>query len=280
MANVCLIGTLENVILLAVLCKYSVLRSRTNTILASLVTSDFLTATVLAPLHAVQLLSDDMLHQFSLDQLRRYLSILLIGASTFTLGFISYDRCLHLLKLHNYNLRRSTLYSVLCVCWLLPVFLPLLRLVDDKEKLYSSVVVLLGLIVLVEIVVAYVILLVVLTRHKQRCCKVLGQQFRMQKERYTGVTVVITVTFYLTMLLPIIATLTMTAAGFTDKSVLCRNYVISMCLAISNSVINPVIYCYRTAAFRKHVKKLTKVWLRKFHQDKQMETLILSIHGR
>ena len=57
----------------------------------------------------------------------RYLSSILLGSSLFTVGFISYDRCLHLVRLNQYNMPRWKMIPVLLLCWLVPIIIPLFR---------------------------------------------------------------------------------------------------------------------------------------------------------
>ena len=62
-------------------------------ILTSLAVADMLTGLVVAPLHVVQYVQGSHLtYKYNIDNIRRTVSVCLLGASIFSIGFIAYDR--------------------------------------------------------------------------------------------------------------------------------------------------------------------------------------------
>lgn len=266
-------ATLENLLVLVVLSKYSVLKTTSNKILASLAMADFLTGATVAPLHAVQYLSEDVRQNCVVEQMRRYISTALIGASTLSLGFISYDRCLHLVKLQKYKMRLRFLYTVLLVCWLVPILIPFLRKISNSEQIYSATILTVGTINLLTILISYLAVILALHQYSRRCGTGFHQS-AVENERRAGVTVLIVITLYISMLVPIFIHHGLNLTNSFDEKFLAITYSVAQCLAILNSSVNPLIYCYRTPVLKKFTRTLFKdvrkmlTWKRA-HEEKQ-----------
>jgi len=270
-----IISTFENIIVFVILLSNNVLQTPSNKIFAALAGSDFLTGLILAPIHAVQLLDDDVMQVCSVEYVRRYLSAILIGASALTLGIISYDRYLHLVHLQNYRMTKFKLYILLFVSWLIPCLMPLLRLIDDNEITYSYMVSFSALAVFTIIVISYAKLMVALKRHGSHSDNELYRTY-MKSQKRAGRTVLIIITFYIIMFLPTTVTFVLYATATVSSVVHSKIYVVGVFLLLANSAVNPVIYTYRTPELQKFTRQL--FGLRSKTERRRRETTMFQMH--
>lgn len=252
---VSLLATCENAVVIIIIYKNKILQTPSNKILLSLAVSNFLTGTILAPLYVVQLLDEQIIRLCMVDLVRRYLSAVLLGSALFTVGFISYDRCLHLLYLKSYKMSKRKMMSILLLCWFIPILVPLLRYIGENESIYAIIVIILGSVMLTVVVISYIALLVALHNHTKHTD---NKMFRthMSNERRTGRTVIIIVSISFFVGVPLLIYFGMLLGGERDVVVLSKTYVIVMILSMLNAVLKPLVYCYRTPLLRKYSKKL------------------------
>lgn len=258
MALIGVITTLENLLVLLVLNRYADLYTPSNKILGSLAVADFLTGCIVAPLHVIQYFDSDIMHACVVEIMRRYFSTALIGASCMTLGFISYDRYLHLVKLQNYNMSKRTLYIGLIFCWTVPLLVPLFRKITDTEELYSAIIILIVSIILVTIIFSYFGVISALRRRKNDIVSRDPNisQSRTNYEYQAGVTVFIIITIYIIMVTPICLYFILKLTKLFDEKFLSKAYNFGIFLAVSNSAVNPLVYCYRTRSLKKYIVQI------------------------
>lgn len=77
------------------------------------------------------------------------------------------------------------------LCWLVPVIFPLLRFADDRDQVYSIIVVVFGCIIMLAIVLSYAGLLYALRRHSMISCNAQMQKRKLKTERNAAKTVII-----------------------------------------------------------------------------------------
>ena len=257
-AIVSLAATIENALILLVFYKYPALRTSSNKILLSMSVADFCTGIILGPLYASLLFSRKLVGNCMSNEIRRYFATLFLGASALSVGILSIDRSLHLRKLQNYKLSDKVLHLILISNWFLPVAVPLIALAD--ARIYSLVLFAFGALGVIVVIVSYVVLIISLKRYRSD----LPAQIRtiaMNRERNAGKTVLIVVTCYIIMLLPLlIEKLLYSRNYFNERDKLERPKVLILAhlLCISNSVVNPIIYMYRITGLRDHLLKLLR----------------------
>ena len=258
-------ASVENFIVLLVLQRFKTLHTASNKILASLAMADFLTGAILAPLHAAQYLNKDILMNCTMEDVRRYISTVLIGASTFNLGLISCDRCLHLIKLQDYKLEKKVLYPAIAFCWVVPILLPFLRKIGKTEHVYSVTLITIGIIILTIIVVSYLGVVISLKAYAKRFGSSMRQTAVLNEKR-AGNTVVIIITLYIITIIPVFLHFVFKLTKSFDNYSLAKSYNIGMLCAIANSSFNPLVYCYRTRPLRNCVHKLFGIIFQRFQQ--------------
>lgn len=252
MAFVSFLATVENGVVLITIFKYQALHTTSNKILSSLAMSDFLIGVTVALILSLQMLNPMYIAHATLDMLRRYLSTFLIGASLFNLGFISYDRSLHLRLLNNYNLSKKKLYVLLFLCWSIPFFIPLLRKVDDSETAYSTIIVFVVGIIFVGMICCYGLIIFALRKHQETA------NINCNNERRSVKTVLMILTLYVISIIPICIYHALNFSKALSREELAKAYIMVMFLCVMNSTINPFIYYLRTPDLKKHVHDLMK----------------------
>lgn len=273
------LATIENGIVLVTIFNYQILRTTSNKILSSLAMSDFLTGASVGSLYAIQLLIPRYVNSVAIDSLRRYLSTFLVGASFFNLGFISYDRSVHLRLLNNYRLSQRKLYITLFVCWLIPLLVPLLRLVDSSEAAYSAVIAFFITMIFVGMICCYGLIIHALQKHQNTT------SFDCTSQRQAVKTVCLILTFFAIAIIPICIYHVLKITKALPKEELAKSYIIGMLLCVMNSAINPIIYYLRTPMLKKHMHRLITAlfWKRRLrirpletnHQDNQADKVVV-----
>lgn len=274
MLSIAVLGTMENAIVIIVLFKYERLQTSTNKIIGSLALADLLSSLVVAPLHAVQILHANMLRNCKIDMVRTYSAPILIGVSTYIMAFISYDRYLHLRQLQDYHMSNKKLYSVMFGCWSAAIVIPMVRLADSIEArtIYSILVIVNGVLILLTLLTSYVVLLAML-RIRQTSSRFTNIH-QIKNERQAAKTIILIISLYVMMLIPLLIYHGLYTID-DNLELRAKTYIVGMVLAIGNSTINPVIYCYKTPPLRKHVKKLLGI-----RPDRKISrTRSLHLHG-
>lgn len=253
-------GAVENCLVLLTLYKFKPLHRMSNRILSSLATSDFLASSILAPVFVAQLLKEELSTHCRLEMLRRFLSTFFIGASVFTLGLISYDRCLHLTKLQDYNMtiRKSNIF--IFFCWFIPFLIPFLKVVGETESLYYAAVIILLVISLTVMSGCYILIIWALHKHgKLQTDKIMTKKSKGRRLR-AGRTVVIILSCFMLMVLPVnVHLMTSILDKNKSRSEVAVGYIIQMALCLLNSVVNPIIYYFRTPNLKLCLKKLVGI---------------------
>lgn len=255
MVLIFLIATVENAIVLFVLYRYHALHTISNKILSGLALSNLLTGLILAPLYIAQLFSEDVMLNCTVDLSRRYISAVLLGASSFTLALIAFDRRRHLQSLHGYRMKKKRFYLLISTCWLVPIIIPAFRLVDEDDQAYGIVVIIFNLLMAVVIVAFYVSLLFALKNYRKMESSHVRMPDHVAFEWRAGKVVIMIIVLSLIMLLPVLIYCTMDVSQRINDTTLAETYIITMSLGMLNAVVNPLIYCYRIPILKTHIQR-------------------------
>ena len=245
-------GTFQNLLVIFILLKDKDLSSPSFKILRSLAVADFLTSLIVAPLHCMQYFDREILfHDCTVESMRRFLSTVFIGASAFTVGFISCERCI-LLKRANYTMPKKWMYTGIALCWLIPIILTFLRFLSTAEKVYSASIITSGILILVTIFTAYIAIIVALHMNSRRSLTNSGSE----RDRRIVITVIIIISFYILMLMPIFIHHGLNSYKACSAGCLTKTYNVGQVLAIGNSAVNPLIYFLRSSKMRESAGKI------------------------
>ena len=256
-------------------------------ILTSLAVSDFLVGMILSPLTSWQVLSKS-LNDCRVEYTRRYLVLLLTGSSVLTLGLISYDRYILLLKLSNYSkyMTRWKLITFLLFPWLVPALIPILQLEIFGSFPYLIAVILIFFCPLVVLIVNYRLILRVIKRQEktlrtyelevsgatsvtdtsrgtiQNSFKEIAATEKKKRKARKQITqaksVIMLIFWYILCLMPsnawIVVRLINLKYHFLSLKVFHVWYLIAAVTTLLNSCLNPVIYFLKNPEFRKRAK--------------------------
>ena len=244
----------ENSFVLFIILWYKELCTISDGILISLVITDLLAGCTTSPLYAVKLFSETISLNCTVEEVRRSLGAVLIGASALSVAAISYDRYLRMMKLHNYSQHMTKGKCILLVllCWVIAGSLPLLRHLPKTEIYYVIAFSTLMALVFLLLIILYFLVLNSLRQRaswRQRSVQIEKQQMRSVK------IVILIITVYVLMALPVMIPLILMPLQI-DSETMGAIYVSVLTLNNLNSSANPIIYYYRNPFIRKYAKKL------------------------
>lgn len=254
------LSTVENIFVATLFCKFPVLRNPSNVILMSLAFSGALLGVIAAPLNALQLLRVNIVNDYLVDVVRQYTSTVFIGIYTLTLSLLSFDRCLHMVRLKKYKMCYSAVFSALIPCWVLPMSIPLLCMVRENGSNYFAVILVFGTTMIVAINLSYIGLLYSLRKlyslgKKQKNIDMLY----IENEKHAGVTVFLAVTAFIVLMIPGFNYYALCSIGTYQKVTLAKSYVIGVFSTLLTSAVVPFMYIIRTPPLCKYVKELIPI---------------------
>lgn len=270
-----LLALCGNLIVFVIVYRNTKLRTRSNCLLISLATTDFLVGLVLEPIFVIQMLSSKLALNCDLNGTRRFLTATLTGASMGTIALISYDRYIHLSKTVNYNehMKKTKVAALITMSWLLPFVCTFFKDIGKNELVYSGSIVAYSSIAVAIIVVSYVKIMQII-KAKKRTLKSMKndmsdrqQEQRQEVRRIRGeeraakaiATIMACFAIFIAPIavyhgLSAIAKIQSMDVG--DKSSLILFYAIAMTISKANSAVNPFIYYYRIPEFKETAKKV------------------------
>ena len=285
--SISVFASVTNGLVLFVLWKPGGKVTTSTKILTSLAVSDFLVGMILSPLTSWQVLSKS-LNDCRVEYTRRYLVLLLTGSSVLTLGLISYDRYILLLKLGNYSkyMTRWKLITFLLFAWLVPALIPILQLEIFGSFPYLIAVILIFFCPLVVLSVNYRLILRVIKRQEKTLrtyeLEVSGatsvtdtsrgtiqnnfkeiaatekKKRKARKQITLAKSVIMLIFWYILFLMPsnawIVVRLINLKYYFLSLKVFHVWYLIAAVTTLLNSRLNPVIYFLKNPEFRKRAK--------------------------
>ena len=247
-------AVLENSFVLFIVLRYKKLCTISDGILISLIITDLLAGFTTSPLYAVKLFSETISLNCTVEEVRRSLGAVLIGASALSVAAISYDRYLRMMKLHNYSQHMTKGKSILLVliCWLIAGCLPILRHLPETEIYYViTFSTLMALVFLILIILYFLILNSLRKRASWRQSSV-----EIEKKQMRTIKIVLSIiTVYMIMALPVMIPLILMPLEI-DAETMGAIYVSVLTLNNLNSSANPIIYYYRNPFIRKYARKL------------------------
>ena len=150
------------------------------------------------------------------------------------------------------------MYPIIFFCWFLPLIILLFRfLPGDAERIYSALIITLAVVIFSVIIVSYAALIFSLHKYTREASEGVRQQSE-DNEKRAAVTIIIIVTFYTLMIIPVGVHHGLSSSRKLDKFVFAKLYNLTMFFAIANSIVNPLIYCYRTKTLKKHIHRFYK----------------------
>ena len=273
-----------NLVAIMIILKTKHFRNLSTCFLSSLVMTDFLVGILLAPMHVAQLVSEPIRNDCTLNNARRYLSTLLIGASVSSVALISYDRYLHLTRTQNYCqfMNKGKVTILITVGWALPAGVPMLKIIAKTAGIYNGIAFAYVCICFVVIVACYACIIKTVQKKEKELIESQAQdqteKHRISNEiRAAKIIATIIVCYVITFfpsstyfcVLAINAFLPDGIPGLKETSTEVY-YAVVLTLAMANSGMNPFIYYFRNPKFKK---SLAKSWRRFCSYGRQNNSL-------
>lgn len=255
------IGTIGNVLVIGTVCTNASLQIISNFWLVSMAVADLMVTALGQPIFSVFLglqLNDEC--QEAVSQTFRLIANMSCSASVLHLCLISIDRCLVILRPHDFRtVRTKKRFKIaLAIAWTLPVIYGILRLTVSKKGTSYFTVIAVGICYLIIISCYSLIILKVRKQGTATLKRLRGQSRRSASsehmvERRVTVTIAIVVVIFTVCWFPL---LYLRSAYAEENFGVAYNW--ARTLALSNSSMNPWIYCFRIAEFRDAYRRLLK----------------------
>ena len=260
-ATLAIVSSITNAIVLVTLHKFKVLHTVTNQMLAHLATTDFLLAVLVPPLFLLQLFFESMETNCKVESLRRFLTSFLIGMSGGIIAIISYDRYLHLKRLNSYKMTKKQLRYLTILCLVLSFTISSLRFAKESQRIYSAAVLLFLSLVFFSIFLCYILIGSALYQHnKIKNLRGLNNGNKSYHRRACKTAILIVTSFSVTVI-PLAWFQIQILLEYKPGN-LALGYTLGILIALLNTVINPVIYYYRTPKLRHCLKQTVQLKFR------------------
>ncbi|KAL9954993.1 hypothetical protein ACROYT_G042586 [Oculina patagonica] len=256
-----IIGTIGNVLVIGTVCTNASLQIISNFWLVSMAVADLMVTALGQPIFSVflGLQLNDECHE-GVSQTFRLIANMSCSASVLHLCLISIDRCLVILRPHDFRtVRTKKRFKIaLAIAWTLPVIYGILRLTVSKKGTSYFTVIAVGICYLIIISCYSLIILKVRKQGTATLKRLRGQSRRSASsehmvERRVTVTIAIVVVIFTVCWFPL---LYLRSAYAEENFGVAYNW--ARTLALSNSSMNPWIYCFRIAEFRDAYRRLLK----------------------
>ena len=259
------IGTVGNVLVISTVSRNVSLQTISNFWLVSMAVADLLVTALGHPLLSVflglQMRGD--CHE-TVSQAFRLIANLSCSASILHLCFISIDRCLVILRPYDFRkIRTKKRFKIaLAISWTLPAVYGVLRLTVSKTATSYFTVAAVGLCY-IAIIICYFLIVLKVTEHGSAMLKRFPSQTgkrgvsKYLVERRVTATIAIVVVIFTICWFPLLYL----RSTFAEEN-FGMLYNWARTLALTNSCINPWIYCFRIAEFRESYKALLRCQLK------------------
>lgn len=238
------IGTIGNLLLICSVSKNLNLQTISNFFLVSMAVADLLVTALGQPLFSIFLgFQIDGQCRETVLQLFRLVANMSCSASVLHLCLISIDRCLVILHSHEKSLRTKTRLKLsILLAWVFPIVYGILRLTINKKGTSHFTVISVG-ICYIAIILCYALIIV----------KIKKQISDQAIERRLAATMALVVVVFTICWFPLLYL----RSAFAEE-----NYGVAYdwarTLALSNSSMNPWIYCFRIAEFPEAYRRLLR----------------------
>lgn len=257
------IGTIGNLLVIGTVIANPSLQIISNFWLVSMAVADLMVTALGQPIFSVflGLQLNDECHEV-VSQAFRLIANMSCSASVLHLCLISIDRCLLILRPHDFRtVRTKKRFKIaLAIAWTLPVIYGILRLTVSKRGTSYFTVIAVGICYLV-IILCYSLIILKVRKQGTATLKRLRGQSRSRRsassehmvERRVTVTIAIVVVIFTICWFPL---LYLRSAFAEENFGVAYNW--ARTLALANSSMNPWIYCFRIAEFRDAYRRLMK----------------------
>ena len=286
------VSFLGNILIFYVFLKERRLRNRSSYCLLSLAMADCLVGAALEPLFVAQLFVRSVRDNCGLNNVRRFFTAMLMGASMSSIALISYDRYIHLSKTNHYNLHmtKRKLCILIFLCWILPGLSPLLNTVSDGHGIFSGVIFIYTFAMLFVITGSYFMIIKIVKQKELQVLKSASESNRNDETERTqrklsagrlrvAKAIAFVILCFVMSNAPLVAYLAIVAVGtISGKDIINIEqldilYCTIITVSLANSTINPVIYYFRIPGFKEAL--LRRLRIRKSNKVSFESTMVV-----
>ena len=280
------IGTVGNALVIRTVLSSLSLQTISNFWLVSMAVADLFVTALGQPLLSVFLgLQIRGVCNQTVSQAFRLIANMSCSASVLHLCFISIDRCIVILRPHDSRAIRTKqrFMIALTVAWALPGVYGVLRLTVSKTATSYFTVFAVGLCY-IAIIVCYTLIILKIRNHGYTTRLFRNQTGRgaaAEAERRVTITIAIVVVIFTICWFPILYL----RSAFAEEN-FGAPYNWARTLALTNSSMNPWIYCFRIAEFRQAYRRLLRCqWKLAFRpgesgEQREMNTLSSDLEAK
>jgi len=256
------------------------LRTRSNVFLLSLATSDFFVGAILEPMFVIQFFSHDHRENCSFNMVRRYLSTLLLGGAVGSIALVSYDRWTHLAKTIRYEdfMPKKKVAILVMIAWIIPGAIPIARL--TSETVYSAIIIFYVSMIFAIMMTCYIVITKIVHSSElnlQQADEAIPPSGARVNHVSVAKAVILVILCLLVTIMPIsiyhgVTALNGLFPGLINISDITKEicYAVLMTIGMTNSSINPVIYCFHMPEFRKSIKSLGARFLKRQNSNESL----------
>ena len=258
-----------NLVAFLVILRTKCLQNLSMCFLASLMITDLLVGIIVAPVHVAQLVSEQFRNNCTLNNVRRYLLVLCLGASVLSIALISYDRYLRLTKTQNYAqfMSRRKVTALIAIVWASSATSPMIIIHGKKDWIHHGIAFVLASLCLILIVACYTCILKTVNKKVKEIADSQAQDGIRQRQinnniRAAKAIMIIIVCFIVTIIPGATYYCFVAIAGFLPDGIpgfkevsMEVFYTVVLTLAMANSGINSLIYYLRNPKFKESLRK-------------------------
>ena len=269
-----LIGIFGNVLVFVVVARNRQLHTVSNAFIISLAFSDLLTCLVPQPMYAAFLYG--LPHNPVYSVVRKSFSFTSVLASISNLAAVTIDRYTAIVSPMVYQLRAKFKGAAILLCFIWAVSLAL-GIPSGVKPSFQHVTVYYTLALVTVIVPIYVRIYFVARRQARVIARQVGQiekdlRGKSERENIAVKTIGNILAVFIIFWLPVIVIPMIFRYRVNSRSVR-RALKCAQTLALCSSAINPIIYSLKTQIFRKELRKIYRLVLRRDHWEEKPEFL-------
>jgi hypothetical protein len=249
------VSSIENLLVIIVICKYEVLQSTSLILLGVLAVIDFITGSIVTPIKVGITLKHD-LYSYTYQFLHAFLCLFwaVVFFSLSTVLLISIDRFLHVYYLEKYKLTKKKLIFGILVCWISPFVITLCWSLKFHAEDIGWFALVFFLFCIIAMIVAYIGMIISLKKHTSNVSDETRQTYIENQRQAVKTTLIIIITCIVMNGPPAMFIILEEFIGIRSNA-LCA--IAFFCL-LATSAVNPLIYCLRIPVMKKHILKFLR----------------------
>lgn len=246
-----IIATMENLLVIIIICKQETLHRPSVLLLGILATIDLLTGCIITPIKTSITLAhtDTWFHTFWC----MFTAVVFLELSVVTL--ITFDRLCHVYYLEKYSFTKERFIAILIFNWFAPSVIIIFIVFRVPVGIGGAVFTLVYFFFsIIAMVLAYVAMIIILRKHTSNVNNAMRHDYMEKQWRAVNTTLILIITLTTMNILPIMS-ITLGFMGIFSRTIC----AVTFSSLLANSAVNPLIYCLRIPSMKKHIFRLLRI---------------------